>query len=64
MQNVNTEMDEKEVKEMINGLHDLGVGKFATISGTQGKQFGREIYSSMLKFKDLKKFDGGRKVLG
>jgi len=56
MYNIKTEEDKKDVKAMIEGLHDLGVGKFATISGTQGKQFGREIYSSMLKFKDLKKF--------
>jgi DGQHR domain-containing protein len=33
--------------------HDLQVDNFATISGIRGKQFGRELYSTVIQFKDL-----------
>lgn len=36
--------------------HDLKLDNFATLSAIRGKQFGREMFSSMLKFKDLLDF--------
>lgn len=36
--------------------HDLHVDNFATISGIRGKQFGREIFSTVIQFKDLMSF--------
>lgn len=47
-----------EVETMIKEKrkHDLSVSHMATISGIKGKQFGREIFSSVLKFKDLMEF--------
>lgn len=35
---------------------DLSQDSFAQIGGIRGWQFGKEVYSSMLKFKDLQKF--------
>lgn len=35
---------------------DLELTMFATLSAIKGKQFGRDVYSSVLKFKDLDKF--------
>jgi DNA sulfur modification protein DndB len=35
---------------------DLNFERYAQISGVKGYQFGKEVYSSMLKFKDLSKF--------
>lgn len=35
---------------------DLGFNEFATIKGVRGQQFGKDVYSTMLKFKDLSKF--------
>ena len=35
---------------------DLEKGYFATLSAIKGVQFGREVYSSMIKFKDLADF--------
>jgi DGQHR domain-containing protein len=34
----------------------MGIGNFATLPATRGLQFGREIFTSMLLFKDLSKF--------
>lgn len=34
----------------------LTTGSITTISGTKGKQFGKDIYTSLIKFKDLEKF--------
>jgi DNA sulfur modification protein DndB len=47
-----------EVEEMIKETrqHDLSLSHMATISGIRGKQFGREIFSTVLKFKDLMSF--------
>ncbi|WCF11559.1 DGQHR domain-containing protein (plasmid) [Paenibacillus thiaminolyticus] len=42
--------------EVSDNKHDLSVDNFATISGIRGKQFGREIYSTVIKFKDLMTF--------
>lgn len=36
--------------------HDLHLNNFATISGIRGKQFGREIFSTVIQFKDLLSF--------
>lgn len=36
--------------------HDLAVENYATISGIRGKQFGKELYSTVIKFKDLMTF--------
>lgn len=36
--------------------HDLSVDNFATISGIRGKQFGKELFSTVIKFKDLMTF--------
>lgn len=33
--------------------HNLEINNYATISGVRGKQFGREIFSSVILFKDL-----------
>lgn len=35
---------------------DMELSMFATLSAIKGKQFGRDVYSSVLKFKDLDKF--------
>ncbi|UOE58244.1 DGQHR domain-containing protein (plasmid) [Cytobacillus oceanisediminis] len=42
------------VKNKMN--HDLQLNHFATISGIKGKQFGKEVFSTVLPFKDLIKF--------
>ncbi|MCT4479137.1 DGQHR domain-containing protein [Peribacillus frigoritolerans] len=34
----------------------LATGSITTISGTKGKQFGKDIYTSLIKFRDLDKF--------
>ncbi|MBP1309150.1 DNA sulfur modification protein DndB [Paenibacillus sp. 1182] len=36
--------------------HNLEINNYATISGVRGKQFGREIFSSVILFKDLMTF--------
>ncbi|MFF2532508.1 DNA sulfur modification protein DndB [Brevibacillus sp. NPDC058079] len=36
--------------------HDLEISNFATISGIRGKQFGREIFNTLIEFKDLMTF--------
>lgn len=48
MNNINTQDQSKNL--------DLNIDMFATIAGVMGKQFGKTIYSSVLKFKDLQKF--------
>jgi DGQHR domain-containing protein len=47
-----------EVETMVKNKRntDLKVDRFATISGIRGKQFGREVFSTVLKFKDIKEF--------
>lgn len=47
-----------EVEEIIkvNRRNDLLVGEMATISAIKGQQFGREIFASIIKFKDLMDF--------
>jgi DNA sulfur modification protein DndB len=35
---------------------DLTTGQFATLSSVKGKQFGRDVYSTAIKFKDLEYF--------
>jgi DNA sulfur modification protein DndB len=48
---------EYEMEKMIKDRrHDLQNNNFATLSGIQGNQFGREIFSSVIKFKDLMEF--------
>lgn len=42
--------------KVFDNTTDLGSDKFATISAIKGKQFGREVYSSVIKFKDLERF--------
>jgi DNA sulfur modification protein DndB len=46
----------QEVEEMIKRKNDLSVNQFATISGIKGTQFNKEIFASILKFKDLMEF--------
>lgn len=50
-----TNPENYEVEKMIKDTrdHDLSVDQFATISGIQGMQFEKEIFVSVLKFKDL-----------
>jgi DNA sulfur modification protein DndB len=36
--------------------NQLSINNFATISGIRGKQFGREVYSTVIQFKDLMTF--------
>lgn len=36
--------------------HDLNLEQFASISALRGKQFGREIYTALIPFKDLHEF--------
>lgn len=46
-----------EVEIMLkNKRNNLSLNKFATISGIKGKQFGKEVFSSVVKFKDLVSF--------
>lgn len=45
-----------ETESIIKTNTDLATGQFATIAGIKGKQFGKEIFSAVLQFKDLKKF--------
>jgi DNA sulfur modification protein DndB len=46
-----------EVEEMIKSSdHDLTTGYMATISGLKGRQFGHEIFASLIKFKDMMDF--------
>lgn len=51
-------MDEVEVmlKKKREASIDLKTGNFATLQAVRGFQFGREIYSSLIKFKDLRDF--------
>lgn len=35
---------------------DMELNHFATLSAIKGKQFGKDVYSSVIKFKDLEKF--------
>lgn len=44
-----------EVEEMVKN-HDLKVSQFATLSAIKGKQFGHEIFATVIKFKDLMDF--------
>ncbi len=47
-----------EVEAMLKAKreHDLSLSHMATISGIKGKQFGREVFTTVLKFKDLMDF--------
>jgi DNA sulfur modification protein DndB len=46
-----------EVGDMLkNQKHNLEMNTYATISGIRGKQFGKEIFSTVIKFKDLRDF--------
>lgn len=46
-----------ETESIIKTNTDLSTSSsFATIAGIKGEQFGKDIYSSILKFKDLKNF--------
>jgi len=45
-----------EVEEMLKRKNDLKVDRFATVSGVRGTQFGKEVFATVLKFKDLVKF--------
>jgi DNA sulfur modification protein DndB len=45
-----------EVEEMVKKKNDLSVNQFATITGIKGMQFGKEIFSTVVKFKDLMEF--------
>jgi DNA sulfur modification protein DndB len=46
----------QEVEAMLKRKNDLKVDRFATISGIRGMQFGKEIFATVLKFKDLRRF--------
>lgn len=47
-----------EVESMIKAknAHDLSINQFATISGIKGVQFGREVFTTLVPFKDLMDF--------
>lgn len=55
---VENRMDEVEVllKKKREASIDLKTGNFATLQAVKGVQFGREIYSSLIKFRDLRDF--------
>jgi len=46
----------QEVEAMLRRKNDMQVDRFATISGIRGMQFGKEIFATVLKFKDLRRF--------
>jgi DNA sulfur modification protein DndB len=46
----------QEVEAMLKRKNDLQVDRFATITGVKGTQFGKEVFATVLKFKDLVKF--------
>lgn len=46
----------QEVEAMLKRKNDLKVDRFATITGVKGTQFGKEVFATVLKFKDLVKF--------
>lgn len=53
----NEKYDIDEVGEMLkNKQHNLEMNTFATISGIRGKQFNKEIFVTVMKFKDLRDF--------
>lgn len=41
---------------MVNYSNEMGLQEFATISGIKGGQFNKEVFSAVLKFKDLDRF--------
>lgn len=46
-----------ETEEIVkSNVDNLTVNSFATISGLKGMQFGKEIFVSLLKFEDLRRF--------
>jgi len=45
-----------ETEAIVKSNTEMKVAEYATISGIKGYQFGREIFSAVLKFKDLEKF--------
>lgn len=49
-------MNEVEFMLKEKRRNDLSISHMATISGIKGKQFGREVFSAVLKFKDLMEF--------
>lgn len=53
----NEQYDIEEVGDMIkNKKHNLEMNTFVTISGIRGKQFNKEIFVTVMKFKDLRDF--------
>lgn len=51
---INEEQDFLSIKKQRD--LNLSTDTFASIAGVRGKQFGKDVYSSMLKFKDLTSF--------
>jgi DNA sulfur modification protein DndB len=45
-----------EVEKFVKSEHDMSLDNFATLSAIRGLQFGREMFTSMLKFKDMLDF--------
>ena len=45
-----------ETENIIKANTELAVNQYATISAIKGNQFGREVFSAVLQFKDLAKF--------
>ncbi|MDR7207642.1 DNA sulfur modification protein DndB [Priestia megaterium] len=48
----------QEVEAMLKAKrdHDMKVQQYATLSGIKGKQFGNDIFTTLIKFKDLRTF--------
>ena len=49
-------LDKKKYERNSKRSIDLNFERYAQISGVKGMQFGKEVYSTMLKFKDLSRF--------
>lgn len=45
-----------ETESIVKTNTDLRTGQFASLAGIKGKQFGKDIFSAVLKFKDLRNF--------
>jgi DNA sulfur modification protein DndB len=54
-QSVKKETNIMKVLDNRNDI-DLTTGNFATLSSIRGKQFGRDVYSTVIRFKDLEYF--------
>lgn len=56
MSNENYSMKDSELMAKMAHEHDINVSEYAGISALRGKQFGREIYTALVPFRDLNDF--------